>query len=430
MKKWLKSGVAMLTASFAVSGLLGPLTSVVNAQEDVVEIEYWHGNADTQGGQALEELVNQYNESQDKVKVTPVYHDGLYVGIMQGLQTSAAAGEAPGLVQIGWAYREYFKSNFNFVDPATLITTVGTDEDGAYLEEKFPEEMLNLAKDYEGNLLGFPYSVSTAIVYVNPEIFEEAGVDYESIDSYEKLYEASAKIHEATGKYGYYMSESNDNWTSQQIVESNGSKTLADDGSAAFADEGGVKAYQDWADGIEAGHVLHATTDEGHQAFISGDVAMVHTTIAQRNNITNNAAFDAVGIELPAYEDKEPAVPAGGALLAVTALEEEEQAAAWDFIKFLYTPDSIAKWTEGTGYLPPTTDATENNDLKDLIENDQLFQTSYNQMESLVPFASFPGTRGLEASEILRDGRDQILNGQAAADVLPTLQETINDLIK
>ncbi|MBG9982359.1 hypothetical protein HZY86_04450 [Aerococcaceae bacterium DSM 111020] len=49
---------------------------------------------------------------------------------------------------------------------------------------------------------------------------------------------------------------------------------------------------------------------------------------------------------------------------------------------------------------------------------------------SLVPFASFPGTRGLEASEILRDGRDQILNGQAASEVLPTLQESINDLIK
>lgn len=429
MKKWMKSAVALTTASLAITGVLAAATPAVQAQ-DKVSIEYWHGNADTQGGQALEALVQQYNESQDQYEVVPVYHDGLYVGIMQGLQTSAAAGEAPGLVQIGWAYREYFRSNFAYTDPATLISEVGTEEDASYLETKFPEEMLNLATDYEGNLLGFPYSVSTAIVYVNPDIFEEAGIDYAEIDTYEELYEASAQIFEATGKYGYYKTESNDNWSSQQIVEANGGQVLAEDGSAAFASEEGIKAYQDWADGIAAGHILHATTDEGHQAFISGDVAMVHTTIAQRANITNNAGFEAVGIELPAYEGKEKAVPAGGALLAVTALEEEEKAAAWDFIKFLYTPDSIAAWTEGTGYLPATTDATENAELNELIESDQLFQTSYNQLPALKPFASFPGTRGLEASEVLRDGRDQILNGEAASDVLPTVQEEINELIQ
>lgn len=429
MKKWLKSVVALASASLAVSGVVSVSPVNVSAEE-VIEIEYWHGNADTQGGQSLEQLVNEYNESQDKVKVTPVYHDGLYVGIMQSLQTSAAAGEVPGLVQIGWAYREYFKTNFHFTDPETLITEVGQEGDENYLSDKFPEEMLNLARDYEGNLLGLPYSVSTAIIYVNPDLLEEAGVDYTQIDSYEDLYAASAQIYEATGKYGYYKAESNDNWTSQQIVESNGSQILAEDGSAAFADEKGIKSFQDWADGIAAGHILHGTTEEGHQAFISGDVGMVHTTIAQRANITNNAGFEAIGFELPAYEGQEHAVPAGGALLAVTALEEEEKAAAWDFIKFLYLPDSIATWTEGTGYLPATTDATENEALKQLIETDQLFQTSYNQLPVLVRFASFPGNRGLEASEVLRDGRDRILNGEAAADVLPSVQEEINELIK
>lgn len=429
MKKWMKLAAALTVATVTVTGIFATSVPVVQAQERI-EIEYWHGNADTQGGKALESLVEAYNESQDTVKVTPVYHDGLYVGIMQGLQTSAAAGDAPGLVQIGWAYREYFKTNFVYTDPSTLLSEVGSQEDAKYLETKFPEEMLNLAKDYEGNLLGFPYSVSTAIVYINPEIFEEAGLDYESIETYEDLYEASAEIKETTGKYGYYMTESNDNWSSQQIIEANGGKQLAENGTAAFGSQEGIKAYQDWADGIAAGHVLHATTDEGHQAFISGDVAMVHTTIAQRANITNNAGFEAIGIELPAYEGKEPAVPAGGALLAVTALNEEEKAATWDFIKFLYTPDSIATWTEGTGYLPATSDATENAALNDLIANDQLFQTSYNQLPSLVPFASFPGNRGLEASEVLRDGRDQILNGKKAADVLPSVQEEVNDLIK
>ena len=68
-----------------------------------IEIEYWHGNADTQGGQQVKELVDKFNESQDEVHVTPVYNEGLYVGLMKNLQTQAAAKKYPAVVQIGWA---------------------------------------------------------------------------------------------------------------------------------------------------------------------------------------------------------------------------------------------------------------------------------------------------------------------------------------
>ena len=66
---------------------------------------------------------------------------------------------------------------------------------------------------------------------------------------------------------------------------------------------------------------------------------------------------------LPAFEGKDVKVPAGGSLLAVTAEDEEQQKAAWEFMKFLYEPDSVSAWTFGTGYLPETIDATDNNEL-------------------------------------------------------------------
>lgn len=395
-----------------------------------VTIEYWHGNADTQGGRQVEELVNKFNDSQDEVVVEPVYHDGLYVGLMENLQTSVAAGEYPALVQIGWAYREYFQSNFEFTDPETLLSNVGEELDESYLNEKFPEPMLNLATDFEGNLLGFPYSVSTPVIFVNKEIADEANVNPTTISTYEDLYSMSQAITEATDKHGLYITESNDNWSTQGLIESNGAETVNSDGQATFASEEGQKAIQDWADGIEDGHILHTNTDQGHQSFISGDVGMVWTTIAQRTNITENAQFESYAIELPAYEGNTPAVPAGGALLAVTAQDEAEQKATLDFVEFLYEPDSIAIWTSGTGYLPPTTDATDNQDLNDLINNDQMFQTSYNQMQNLVPFASFPGTRGLQASDMYRDMRDRILNGTPASETMPSTQDEINELLE
>ena len=95
----------------------------------------------------------------------------------------------------------------------------------------------------------------------------------------------------------------------------------------------------------------------------------------------------------------------------------------------MYEPDNVATWTSGTGYLPPTNDASENADLAELIETDQMFQTSYNQMESLVPFASFPGSRGLEASDMYRNMRDRVFGGMPAAEAMLETQDDINELI-
>lgn len=36
---------------------------------DPVTIEYWYPNAETQGGKTVTELINQFNESQDKIVV-------------------------------------------------------------------------------------------------------------------------------------------------------------------------------------------------------------------------------------------------------------------------------------------------------------------------------------------------------------------------
>lgn len=422
LKKKLVKGIALLSTVFA----LGACGNSGGSADGPVEIEYWHGNADTQGGSQVAELVEKFNKSQDEVKVNPIYNDNIYVGIMQNLQTTAAAGKAPAVVQIGWAYREYFDENFESVRPKDLVEKFGSDKD--YIENKFIPEMANLATNSKGEMLGFPYSASTAVVFVNKDLLKEAEVDPEAIKTYDDLYAAAEQIKEKTGKAGLYISESPDSWTSQQLIESYGDPIVNDKGKAAFAGEQGIKAIDDWAKSIEKGATMHATIADGQQAFISGDVGMLISTIAQRSNVVDNAAFEAMAIELPS-QNGHRAVPAGGAMLAVTAKDEEQQKAAMKFIEFLYEPENVAIWTGGTGYLPATKDATENEELKNLIENDQMFGTSYAMMPDLVPFASFPGNNGLQAYEKLRDARDRVFTGVPASEELPKAEKEINDML-
>ena len=116
-------------------------------------------------------------------------------------------------------------------------------------------------------------------------------------------------------------------------------------------------------------------------------------------------------------------------MLVVTAEEDEQQQAAYTFMQFLYESDSIAAWTEGTGYVPPTTDATENAELDILLNEDPIFSAANSSLQYMVPWAPFPGNTGLEAEQMMIDLRDRILNDGDVATETQDTQDEINEMI-
>lgn len=392
-----------------------------------IEIEYWYPNADTQGGKTAVQLIDEFNQSQDKIHVTGVFQSGMYQGLMKNLQTNVAAGKVPALVQIGWSYREYFANNFDYVQPEDVIKNSATDDSG-FIDEKFVSNIYGLATANDGRQVGLPYSLSVPVVYINTEIFEQVGIDPEDLTSWEKVREAAKKIKELTGKPGVYITEATDNWNIQSMIESNGSQILKD-GKAAFADEKGIATYKFYQDMVKEGSALHASGDDGQHAFISGEVGMWHQTIAQRTNVINNTKFKVTAIPSPAFENEEIKKPAGGSMLVITAKEDAQQQAAWEFIKFLYEPDNVAKWTEGTGYVPETKDAAENSELQTLINEDDIFPAAYANLKNLVPWAPFPGDSGMQAEQELIYLKDRVLNGEDVSVEVKRTQDIINQML-
>lgn len=425
----LGKGLLALTATVLLGacGNTGAETAAdTGAGDEPVTIEYWHPNADTQGGQTVTALVDEFNASQDEVIVEAVFNDGMYQGLMQNLQTAMASGETPALVQIGWSYREYFANNFAYTEPQEIIANhFPADEN--YLNEKFESNILALAVSNEGTQVGLPYSLSVPVLHVNTEILAEAGVDVEDLTSWEAVREAANTIAEKTDYEGLYIAEHADNWNIQAMVESNGSQILKD-GKAAFGDKQGLATYQFYQDMVNEGSVLHAPNDQGQQAFISGEVGMAHMTIAQRTNIVKNAAFKAAAVQSPAFEGQEQKLPGGGSMLVVTAQEDEQQQAAYKFMKFLHEPNSVAAWTEGTGYVPETKDAAENETIQALAK-DPIFAAALESVTALIPWAPFPGNAGLEAEQMLIDLRDKVLGGADVESTVKETQDKINELI-
>lgn len=432
MKKNLMKLILMV--SVAVMALVGCGNSeenTSNAEGEKVQIEYWHVNAETQGGQTVEELVADFNAQSDTVEVVAKYNPDMYKGLLQNFQAEAATGDTPAIIQVGWSFLEYFSNNFSYVEPQDIIDE-HFPEDKTFLEDNFLPNILELAENEEGNQVGIPYSLSSPVLYINKDILREAGLNENGPQTWEETIEFANTIKEKTGKYGLYIQEPADNWATQAILESNGARMITD-GKASFASEEGIEAYEAYADMVlNKESALHISWAEGVQSFIDGNVGMVYTTIAQRANIQKGATFDVAAISSPAWEGEETRLPAGGAFLAITAQDEEEQKAAWEFEKYLYSLEAMADWTIGTGYVPPRKDVAEaENGLKSFLEENEMMEAAIGQMDKVVSWVSFPGDAGLQAEQILLDTRDRILGGTVDVRTgLTEAQEEINKLLE
>lgn len=396
-------------------------------------IEYWHCNAETQGGLTVDELVKNFNENNDHIEVVAKYNPDMYKGLMQNLQAESAAGNTPALVQIGWAFVDYFSNNFAYVSPQDAIDTYDSG-DSTFLTDNFLPNILDLAVNSSGNQVGIPYSLSTPVLYVNTDLLAEAGVTNTKPQTWQEVQEISEQVKANTGKYGLYVQEPEDFWAQQAIIESNGGKLLTKDGDsykATFASDEGIEAMQTYADMVADGSALHISWEEGAQSFVDGNCAMLYTTIARRAYVQENAQFNAISVKSPEWEGKKRQVPAGGCFLAITAQDDDQIAAAWEFEKYLYSIESMAAWTEGTGYVPPRKDVADaENGLKDFLAENTMMTPAIDQMEDVVKWTAWPGDAGLTAEQTLLDMRDQILGGEvSAADGMKQAEDQINALL-
>lgn len=141
----------------------------------------------------------------------------------------------------------------------------------------------------------------------------EAGLDPAGPKTWEELREFAATVKEKTDNYGFYFQEPADNWATQALLESNGARLLDEvDGrlEATFASPEGIEAYQMLADTVnEDKSALHIGWDEGVQSFVDGNVAMLYTTIARRNQVQNGAQFEVARPPLPPGKARKSVCP-------------------------------------------------------------------------------------------------------------------------
>lgn len=421
-----KNSVKKLFGISAVLGIALLFAGCSSSKADsnkVVKLSYWHVNAQTQGGAAVDDLVKTFNKTHKNIQVTAKYNPNMYQGLMQNLQSAQASGKVPDIVQVGWAYTDYFGKNFKYLTPTAAEKKYDTDK--KFISDNFTKRTLSFAKDSAGHLIGLPYSLSTPILYYNKTMLDKYKIDAKSLATWEGVQTASQKIKAASGNYGLYIQEPGDTWAQQALLLSHGAQ-IKKDGKAAFASENGTKAYQFYQDMVVKDKTaLHTTWAQGVDSFVNSKVAMVYTTVAQSSHIQKSANFDVQAIVSPHFDGHKATVPVGGSMLAITAQKADQQKAAWTFEKYMYDNASLVTWSKGTGYLPPTTGAMASKDFKAYVKKNPMLKPAADQIGTAVPWTSF-AKKGLQAEQAMIDARDKILSGSQVQETLKTAQDKIN----
>ena len=201
------------------------------------------------------------------------------------------------------------------------------------------------AQGSDGKVYGVPKDKDLVVLVYNKEIFDQAGVTYpDDTWTWDNLTEASEKIYEQTGKYGY-MAYAHDQIGYWNFVYQNGGEILNEDGTKAEytekATSDAIKFYvnlqnNDWCPTQEQFANTSAT-----EQFFSGQGAMFFAGSWDLANLCStytdmNGKWDvAVLPKCPNPESGDGRAVISNSVSYATAAEGKNKDTAMDFLKFL-----------------------------------------------------------------------------------------------
>lgn len=358
------------------------------------KITFWYGLGG-QLGNEVRNMVNRYNQSQNKYYVDAVFQAS-YDDTINKINTALAGGELPHVAQIFDIGTQRMIDTGKIVPVQTLV-----ERDKLQKDVDDIEPAVRSYFTVNNVMNSMPFNNSTAMVYVNKNMLKEAGLDpNKTIWTYNELLDAAKKMtkKDSSGKItragfaihpgSWFMEQQNAVHQEFIINPENGRKERGTEWN--FNNETSVKWLEFLKQFLTDGTgVYYATSPEAQAAFVRGDAAMHLDSIAALRGITGSvergaSPFDVGVIYMPRRDGaKVGRTIIGGASLWLTNTgSKEQQEGAWDFIKYTLKPETQAQWAASTGYYPIRRAAYNQNVMKEALKKYPQFQVAIDQIRS------------------------------------------------
>ncbi len=349
-----------------------------------INVEFWHAMGGGHG-EALNEIVEFFNEGNPDIAIEPIYV-GNYGALQQKLLASAEADTLPALSQ---AYGNWTAKLIPRGVVQELDSFINDPEEG-FTEEEWEaiwapfKEMITWGE----TTYAVPFNKSTYVLYYNTDAFEEYGLSAPK-DMEELFFDAMMLTEDFDGdgeidQYGMGFRTTIDHFV--VFLRANDGKILEinPDGSFNITIDSpeAEEALQFMYDMIHEYEIAYTQGGYLDGIFGDGKIAMFIETIASKPYV-ESACVGKHGwawAPVPKWEVQAPPF-AGTDLIMFSNISEEEKQAAWEFMKFLLSPEIQAFWSVKTGYMPAVKTALETPQWKEYIKQNPDAEVPISQIE-------------------------------------------------
>lgn len=339
-----------------------------------VDLEMWTfldpASADDPRGKALKDIVESYNAQSDGITVT--VRSINFAKIDAEVIKATPTGGGPDIINI-YSNQLPMHVSAGTVQPMTEYAQPLLDELGdGYL---FPID----GATFDDQIMALPWEIRAWLLWYRADLLQEAGLEVPT--TLDEIGEVAAALQK-NGVTGLGVGLSNAGLGASfmekfiPLTWGNGGEVL-EDGKAAFADEAGEAALQQFVDWKNQGafgeEVLSMGADEVINGVKAGTIAMA---IEGSFRVAAARTGEGIGdnlqtVPMPSDTAGTPLeTPIAGQTLAIGA-NAADAAAAWDFIQYYASAESQEKFA-AAGVLPVLADVYESEGVTALPNAEEL----------------------------------------------------------
>lgn len=413
--------LAVITAILLSSGMVSAKT----------QIDFWF-SLSGQLGETVEELVANFNKSQDEFEVVAFFR-GAYAESMTAAIAAYRAGNAPHILQV----YEVGTQTMLLSGAVYPVYQLMQDQGIQMNWDDFLPAVLSYYT-HEGNLYSMPFNSSSPIFFYNKDIFAAAGLDpekppttWQEVEEYSKQIIASgaARYGFTTGWPSWVLLENMHIWHGLPFASlSNGFDGL--DAKLLIDGEFGVMHMSALAKWQEEGIFNYGGRgDSANWIFMNGEAGMMpHSSgligAMKQSGLNWSAA------QLPHWGDPYPktnSIIGGATLWVLKGHDSPEYRGVAKFLEFISQPEQQAWWHKKTGYVPISITASEILEAEGHFEKEPYQKVAIEQLNLSIPTADTKGIRlgnFVEIRNIVEEEMENIFAGKKTVE--KGLQDAVN----
>jgi sn-glycerol 3-phosphate transport system substrate-binding protein len=375
--------VAPTAAPTAVPPTPVPTTAPAT-KPDKVTLDFWYSLAGS-SGQAVEELVKQFNASQTYIEVKATYQGG-YAEIMAKTWNAIYAEQTlPQVAQLGGAP---LVGATGACVPITDFTDGPNGIDRSKVYDAFWK--YNMAG---GTIWAMPFNNSVPLLYYNKDLFKAAGLDPDKPpETWDDVLRYGQMISDGESQWGFNTNDDTHWYFSTMVLGNGGQIVNAEETEVLYNSPEAVEMLTLWGDMVNDVQIMPpAQHNEAPTDFLAGTLGMLMRSSSVVPSLARDAPFKLGVAMVPTTAGKQRVAPIGGGSMVIFKNQNPYILdAAWEFVKFMTSEPGSLYLATHTGYVPIYKDALQWPELQAYLEANPLSRVPIEELQYSYAIPVFP----------------------------------------